>query len=232
MAGTPVVFLPGLLEDADAFAYQVERLREAAPCTVADLTRGESIAELAKEALKQAPAGKFALAGHSMGGYVALEILRQASARVDRLALLNTHARPDSPEATANRKRLMALAERDFPEVIRTLIPKLATEEHLPEISGAITEMALGCGKDAFLRQQRAIIGRIDSRPHLAAIACPTLVIAARHDALMPVDLLEELAHGIRGARLAIVEDSGHMAPLEQPEEVFGLLREWLDMAR
>ncbi len=167
-----------------------------------------------------------------MGGYVALEILRQASARVDRLALLNTHARPDSPEATANRKRLMALAERDFPEVIRTLIPKLATEEHLPEISGAITEMALGCGKDAFLRQQRAIIGRIDSRPHLAAIACPTLVIAARHDALMPVDLLEELAHGIRGARLAVVEDSGHMAPLEQPEEVFGLLREWLDMAR
>ena len=178
--------------------------------------------------MRQAPAGKLALAGHSMGGYVALEILRQAPERVDRLALLNTHARPDSPEATENRKRLMALAERDVPEVIRTLVPKLVLDNHLTDLSGAITEMALGCGKEAFLRQERAIIARIDSRPHLAAIRCPTLVVAARNDALMPVELLEELARGIRGARLAIVEDSGHMAPLEQPREVLDLLRGWL----
>ena len=229
MAATPVFFLPGLLEDADAFTYQVEQLRETAPCTVADLTRFESIADLAKDALRQAPAGKIALAGHSMGGYVALEVLRQAPQRVDRLALLNTNARPDSPEATANRKRLMALAERDFPEVIRTLIPKLALEEHLAELSGVITEMALGCGKEAFLRQERAIIARIDSRPHLAGIRCRTLVVAARHDALMPVELLEELARGIPKATLAIVEDSGHMASLEQPEKVTGLLRAWLE---
>src|SRR5258707_15717912 len=102
MAATPVFFLPGLLEDADAFAYQVERLRETAPCTVADLTRFESIAELAKDALRQASPGKIALAGHSMGGYVALEIMRQAPERIDRLALLNTNARPDSAESTAN----------------------------------------------------------------------------------------------------------------------------------
>ena len=232
MAATPVFFLPGLLEDADAFAYQVEQLREAAPCTVADLTRGESIADLAKDALRQAPAGKIALAGHSMGGYVALEILRQAPERVDRLALLNTHARPDSPEATDNRKRLMALAGRDFPEVIRTLLPKLVLEEHLTDLSGVITEMALACGKDAFLRQERAIIARIDSRPHLAAIRCRTLVVAARKDALMPVELLEELARGIPDARLAVVEDSGHMASLEQPGEVLELLRAWLAEAQ
>ena len=230
MAALPVVFLPGLLEDADAFEFQVGALREAAPCTVADLTTAASIADLAKDALRQAPAGRFALAGHSMGGYVALEMLRQAPGRVDRLALLNTHARPDSAEATENRKRLMALAENDFPGVIRALLPKLVVDKHLNDLSGPITEMALACGKEAFLRQERAIIGRIDSRPHLAAIRCRTLVVAARHDALMPMDLLEELARGIPGATLAIVEDSGHMAPLEQPQEVARLLREWMEI--
>lgn len=188
------------------------------------------MAELARQALAQAPQGPIAVAGHSMGGYVALEILRRAPERVTRVAFLNTHARPDSPESTENRMRLMALAEKDFPAVISTLMPKLMTEEHLrnDEITGTISEMALAVGKEGFLRQQRAIIGRMDSRPHLARIACRTLVVAARSDALMPVELLEELASGIPGATLAIVEDSGHMAPLEQPEEVTELLRGWL----
>ncbi len=164
-----------------------------------------------------------------MGGYVALEIMRQAPGRVDRLALLNTHARPDTAESTANRQRLMELAERDFPAVIRALLPKLVLEKHLDDLSGPITEMALACGKEAFLRQERAIIGRVDSRPHLGAIQCRTLVVAARHDALMPVEILEELAGGIRGATLAIVEDSGHLASLEQPEEVTRHLLAWLE---
>jgi pimeloyl-ACP methyl ester carboxylesterase len=188
------------------------------------------MAELARQALSQAPEGPLALAGHSMGGYVALEILRQAPERITRAAFLNTHARPDTPESTENRKRLMALAEKDFPGVISTLMPKLMTQEHLrnDEITAAVSEMALATGKEAFLRQQRAIIGRIDSRPHLARIACRTLVVAARDDQLMPVELLRELADGIPGATLAIVEDSGHIATLEQPEKVTGLLRGWL----
>jgi len=230
MAATPVLLLPGLLEDADAFGQQIEKLREFATFTVADLTRAETIAELARQALAQAPQGPVAVAGHSMGGYVALEILRQAPARVMRLALLNTNARPDSPEATENRRRLMALAEKDFPAVIATLLPKLMTEDHLRdmEITGTVSEMALAMGKDAFLRQERAIIGRIDSRAHLPGIACPTLVVAARNDALMPLELLQELAKGIPDATLAIVEDCGHMASLEQPEQVADLLRGWL----
>ena len=165
-----------------------------------------------------------------MGGYVALEVMRQAPARVDRLALLNTHARPDTPESTENRRRLMALAEQDFPQVIATLLPKLIHAEHAADsdITSLITEMALGTGKEAFLRQERAIIARIDSRPHLGAIRCPTMVVAARHDALMPVELLEELARGIPGAKLSIIEHSGHMTSLEQPEEVTALLSAWL----
>jgi pimeloyl-ACP methyl ester carboxylesterase len=231
MAIAPVFILPGLLEDADAFKAQVEALRARVPCSIADLTRSDTIAGLAQEALKEAPAGKFCLAGHSMGGYVALEIMRQAPERVARLALLNTHARPDTPEATENRKRLMELAEKDFAAVIQALMPKLMIEEHvrIDTMTGVISEMALGTGKEAFLRQQRAIIGRIDSRPHLAAIKCPTLVVAARGDLLMPVEILQELADGIPGAKLAIVENSGHMASIEQPEAVTKLLMEWVE---
>jgi pimeloyl-ACP methyl ester carboxylesterase len=230
MAATPVLLLPGLLEDADAFGRQLEGLRQLAAFTVADLTRADSMAELARQALAQAPPGPIALAGHSMGGYVALEILRQAPARITRVALLNTNARPDSPEATENRRRLMALAEKDFPAVITTLLPKLMTEGHLrdAEITGTVSEMALAIGKDAFIRQERAIIGRSDSRPHLSRIACRTLVIASRNDALMPVEVLQELADGIPGATLEVIEDCGHMASLEQPEKVTELLRAWL----
>jgi len=232
MAANPVVILPGLLEDADAFQHQIEHLRGLAACTVADLTRSDTIAGLAIEALRQAPAGAFALMGHSMGGYVALEILRQAPGRVSKLALLNTNARPDSPEGTENRRRLMALAEKQFESVITTLMPKLVTPGHLEDldITGTISEMALGVGKDAFIRQERAIIGRIDSRPHLAKIGCRATVIAAREDALMPLDVVEELARGIPRATFAVVEDSGHMASLEQPEEVAKLLEAWLEM--
>jgi pimeloyl-ACP methyl ester carboxylesterase len=230
MPQLPLLLLPGLLEDADVFEHQVKGLAGVA-VSAADLTRSDTIAALAGDALAQAPTGRFALAGHSMGGYVALEILRRAPERVERLALLNTHARPDSQESIENRRRLMALAERDFPAVSTELFPRLVAPEHLKEvgIGGKVTEMALGTGKEAFLRQQRAIIGRIDSRPHLAAIRCPTLVLAGRHDAIMPVEVLEELARGIPGARLEIIEHCGHLSPLEQPDIVTRLLREWLE---
>jgi len=222
--------LPGLLGDADAFGPQLEALRPRFECKVADLTGADTIAGLARDALGQAPQGRFALAGHSMGGYVALEMVRQAPERVAKLALLNTNARPDSAESAENRRRLIALAEKDFPAVIAALMPKLLSAKHQQEaaMTGLVTEMALGVGKERFARQERAIIGRIDSRPHLGRIRCPTLVVAAREDAIMPVEILEELARAIPGARLAIVEDSGHMASIEQPAEVTKLLEEWL----
>ena len=224
-----VFILPGLLEDADAFEAVIEGLRDVATCVVADLTRANTMAGLAKEALKQAPWEKFLLAGHSMGGYVALEVMRQAPQRVTGLALLNTNARPDTPESTENRRRLMALADRDFESVSTTLLPRLMTKEHLedPLLTGTIGQMALAVGKDSFKRQEEAIIGRIDSRPHLKDIRCPTLVIAASEDQLMPVAVLQEMADAIPGARLEVVEDSGHMTTLEHPERIVELLRDW-----
>jgi len=225
-----LLILPGLLEDADAFEALIAGTQDIAASFAADMTRADSIAGLAAEALKQAPDGPFMLAGHSMGGYVALEIVRQAPERVTRLALLNTNARPDSAESTENRRRLMALAERDFEGVINALMPKVLSASHQkdPVMTGMVAAMAHGVGKEAFKRQQQAIIGRVDSRPHLGAIRCPTCVVAAREDAIMPVEILEEMAKGIPGARLEIVEDSGHMASIEQPEEVVRILRDWI----
>lgn len=227
----PTVFiLPGLLEDADAFHAVMTGLAGVAAVRVADMTHASTIAGLAQDALRQAPEGPLHLVGHSMGGYVALEIMRTAPQRVTKLALLNTHARPDSAESTENRRRLMALAERDFEGVIQALMPRLMTPAHArdPALAGIISSMALAVGKEAFLRQEDAIIGRVDSRPHLKDIRVPTLVVAGRHDQLMPVDMLEELARGIAGAELAVIEDCGHMASMEQPREVIRLVRRWV----
>jgi pimeloyl-ACP methyl ester carboxylesterase len=226
-----LLFLPGLLEDAEAFQAIIEGLGPRVTPSVADLTRSDTIAGLARDALAQAPAETFALAGHSMGGYVALEVMRQAPQRVERLALLCTNARPDSPESTENRRRLMALAGRDFPAVIATLTQKLLTPEHLEDarLTGTLSEMALGVGVEAFRRQQQAIIGRPDSRPGLADIGCPTAVVAGADDAIMPLAVVKELADGIPGARLTVIADCGHMATLEQPDRVLEALVPWLE---
>lgn len=228
-----VLLLPGLLEDADAFEELIGGTRDIAVTIVADMTRADTIPGLARDALRQAPQGPLLVAGHSMGGYVALEIMRQAPERVARLALLNTHARPDTPESIDNRRRLMALADSDFEGVVNTLMPRLMTGEHLqdPVLTGIVAAMAHGVGKEAFKRQESAIIGRIDSRPHLKAIRCPTQVLAARNDAIMPVEILEELANGIPGAKLDVVEDCGHMAPIERPPEVTRIMRNWIQGA-
>ena len=225
-----LLILPGLLEDADAFHALMIGVRGDADVRVADMTHGDSIAALAQDALRQAPEGPLHLLGHSMGGYVALEILRTAPQRIASLALLNTNARPDSAESTENRRRLMALAERDFPGVIQALLPKLMTEAHAkdPALAGIISSMALAVGKEAFARQQTAIIGRIDSRPHLGAIRVPTLVLAGRDDKIMPVEMLEELAGCIAGSRLVVIDDCGHMASMERPRTVIRAVREWL----
>ena len=226
----PLFILPGLLEDADGFKQVIEALADTARCTVADLTHADTIPDMARDALRQAPAGRFNLAGHSMGGYVALEIMRQDPKRVERLALLNTNARADSAESTENRRRLVALADTDFEAVLAAMMPKLMTEEHLadPVRTGIIGAMKMAIGPEAFKRQQAAIMARVDSRPRLGDIHCPTLVIAGREDALMPVEWLEELAAGIPRAHLEIIEKCGHMAALEKPAQVAELLRKWL----
>lgn len=163
-----------------------------------------------------------------MGGYVALEVMRQAPDRIERLALLNTHARPDTPEATANRRRLMDLAGKDFPAVIQALLPKLVRPEHLEALGGTITEMALATGKEAFLRQEEAIIGRIDSRPHLGAIRCPTLVVVGEQDPGTPPAMARVIHERIGGSQLLVIPDAMHCAVVEHSEYFLSALLRFL----
>lgn len=227
-----LILLPGLLNDARLWQHQADALMDIANVSVADLTRSDTIEGLAADVLEQAPAGMFALGGLSMGGYVALEVMRQAPERVMTLALIDTSARPDTPEATANRHRLIEIAQTDFAAVPRELMQKLLYPPHLDDdgIVACVTEMAATVGKDAFVRQQHAIMGRIDSRPTLDRIVCPTLLLCGREDAITPVEVHEEMAALIPRATLTIVEHCGHLSALEQPEAVTEALRTLLQV--
>ena len=227
----PLALLPGLLCDARLWAPQVAALADLAEPRVADFTTQSSVGEMAESVLTMMPP-RFALAGLSMGGYVAFEILRRAPERVLRLALLDTRADRDSEEQTARRRGLIQLAEKgEFKGVTPRLLPLLIHEARLADESlvGVVTSMAEAVGKAAFLRQQQAIMGRADSRPTLVRISCPTLVLCGRDDALTPVDKHTAMAAGIRDARLVVVEHCGHLSTIERPEAVNQAMRAWLE---
>ncbi|MDP9426501.1 MAG: alpha/beta hydrolase [Actinomycetota bacterium] len=232
MTPPALVLVPGLLCDERLWRHQTEGLQDlAGPILVPGVTGQDSVQEMARSVLEAAPE-QFALAGLSMGGYVALEIVRQAPARVEALALLDTSARPDTPEQTKTRLALIEVArDGGFDEVWRTLLPKIVHPERVedPGIVTAVGEMARSVGPEGFERQERAIIGRPDSRGDLRGIACPTLVLCGRDDPLTPLPLHEELADGIPGARLHIVDRCGHLSALERPEEITRAMREWLE---
>jgi len=226
----PLILLPGLLCDAALWHAQVEGLGTVAKPFVVDLTQDDSLAGMARQALAEAPPS-FALAGLSMGGYVDQEIMRQAPERVAKLALLDTSARADTPEQTARRRGLIEFSEKgDFRGVTPRLLPLFihpARHEDKP-LTEVITGMAERVGKEAFLRQQKAIMGRPDGREDLRRIACPTLVLCGRQDALTPLALHEEIAGLVPGAKLVVVEDCGHLSTLEKPGTVTAALRQWL----
>lgn len=225
----PTVLVPGLACTPDLFGSQTGALWARASVTVASTRRGDTMAEIAATILADAPP-RFGLAGLSMGGYLCLEIMRQAPGRVDRLALLDTSARPDTGEQTKARRDLIARARAGaFETVLAETAPRLLHPDHRddPELIGLQMRMGLAVGVEGYVRQQTAIIGRIDSRPHLADIASPTLVIVGDQDALTPPDRAEEMARAIPGARLEIVAGAGHLSTLEQPDVVDRLLIDW-----
>jgi len=227
----PIVLVPGLLTSPRLFTEQLPTLWQHGPVTIAGTTRDDTIAALASRILADAPP-RFALAGLSMGGYICFELVRQAPDRVARLALLDTTARPDTPELTRRRHAQIALARGGrFAEVADQQFPLLIhpSRQSDPAVRELVRLMASEIGAEAFIRQQRAIIGRVDSRPGLGAIGCPTLVLVGDGDQLTPPELSVELAGAIPGARLVVVAGSGHLTPLDQPEEVTKALVEWLE---
>jgi pimeloyl-ACP methyl ester carboxylesterase len=227
---TPIVLVPGLLCSAEIFEPQVAALWPYGPVTVASTLTGSTMAEIAASILSAAPP-RFALAGISMGGYLSFEILRQAPERVLKLALLDTSARPDTPEQTANRRAILARAEReDFQKLAVTVLTAIFHPAHQddPQLRAVAKRMIAAVGLDGFQRQTEAIIGRLDSVPGLSAIQVPTLVLVGDGDALTPVDRAQEMVEAIPGARLVVVKDCGHGSTLEQPEAVNRALIDWI----
>lgn len=226
----PLILLPGQLCDEALWQPQIQALADQADIAVADLTLDDSVSAMA-ERLLTAAAPSFAVAGLSLGGYVALEIVRRAPHRVTRLALLNTSARADAEGQSAARERSVRAAQIGaFKGVTPRFLPTVLHPEHAadPVIGPIVLEMTERVGRTAFERQQYAAIGRSDNRALLPRIMVPTLIIGGRQDRITPPPLQEEIATGIAGARLEILDVCGHLSPLEQPEAVNRLMLEWL----
>jgi pimeloyl-ACP methyl ester carboxylesterase len=201
----PLILAPGLLCTARLFQPQAEGLADFASVAVADTTRFDNVGDAAAAILAAAPP-RFALGGLSMGGYVAFEVLRRAPERVRGLALIDTSARPDTSEQIARRTDLIALAQRGtFKGVTAQLLPMLIHPDRLDDeaLTGIIFEMAEAVGQEAFIRQQKAIMARPDSRPVLPNIGCPTLVLVGADDRLTPPAIAREMAAALPGAILS-----------------------------
>lgn len=234
MAPIPLLLLPGLLCDARLWRDQAAGLADIAEATVADLTLDDNLPAMARRALAAMPE-RFALAGLSMGGYVAFEILRQAPSRVLRLCLFDTSARPDAPEQARRRRGLMSLARTGrFRGVTPRLLPQLVHPDRVsdPVLTAEVMAMADRVGQDAFLRQQAAILARPDSRPDLPRLSIPATVAVGEGDQLTPPELAREMASLIPGAELRLVAESGHLPPMERPEAATEILRRWLTKER
>ena len=228
----PVVLVPGLTCTARLYADQIPALWQFGPVMVADHRRDDSMANIAQRILAAAPPS-FALAGLSMGGFIAFEIMRQAPERVVKLALLDTSSRPDAPEQTERRRVLMGIAkEGRYAEIPEQAFPLYVHRNRHGDqaLKRIVREMAQATGLEAYLRQQQAILSRPDSRPSLATISCPTLVLVGEGDEATPPELAREIAAGIRQSRLVVVPDSGHLSTLEQPTAVTKALVEWLKL--
>lgn len=226
----PILLVPGLVSSPRIYAPVIPALWRFGPVTIANHIRDDNMGAIARRILAEAPP-RFALAGHSMGGYIAFEIMRQAPDRVAKLALINTQARPDTPEATARRRALMARAQNgEYHAVLDELFagfvhPSRQGDAALRQL---VHDMGDDVGPQDFIRQQTAVMSRPDSRPALAWIRCPTLVLTGDEDNTIPNALSVEMANGIHGAKLVILQDCGHLPQPEQPQATCDALAEWM----
>ncbi len=220
----PLILLSGLLSNRILWEHQNRYLSDIASIQIisSSLSTPE---EMVQAILDKAPP-KFSLAGHSMGGWLCLEIMRVAPSRVNRLCLLNTTAQMDSEEKKKRRQQMIQNAEKgQFPKIAKEIADAFVVNQ---SVKNNVEKMFLEVGKDAFIHQQKSMLIREESQSILTHISCPTLVIHAAQDKNFSLEEHKELANQIQNAKLAVIEDSGHMSPMEMPQAVTTLLRFWL----
>ncbi|MGV3569643.1 MAG: alpha/beta fold hydrolase [Ramlibacter sp.] len=224
----PVLLLvPGMLNDASVWEDVAAELRPFADVRIAAPVQ-ESIPAMAAAAwalVDDLPAdAPLVIAGFSLGGYVAIEMLSAQQRPVQAAALVSTSARPESPESAATREKTIAAMGRDFPRVVDGVL-QFGTDAPSAELTARLRAMMLGVGAATAIRQNRAIMARADHRPALAKLTLPVAVLVGRHDRITPPELSRESAALLPNAKLEVIEGAGHMLPAEQPRAVAAALR-------
>ena len=233
MTNEPLVLLPGRLCDARLFEHQVSDLAKLCEVTVGNITKADSLEEMARQVLASAPS-RFALAGLSLGGIVALEITRQAPGRVTRLALLDANPGGNTSQQLEEFKAQTRQALRSPDDFLRLttdfFYPQMVHPARLEDdaLKKKVVEMALAVGPAAFLRQNKALESRKARWDDLSAINCPALVLSGRVDRVCPLAIQATMTRLIGGAKQVIIENCGHLSTLEQPRQVTEALKEWL----
>jgi len=235
-AAACLVLVPGLACDAAVWTAMQAALPASVQPWIAEGALQDDIGDMARTLLRDAPAERFALAGHSLGGRIALEVMRQAPQRVSHLALLDTGWQPRAGgEAGAReqtqRDELVEIARREGMRAVgERWAPGMLHADRLGDaVHDEVLAMVARQSVERFAAQQTALLARPDAADVLARIHCPTLVLCGRQDGWAPLERHEEMARRIAGARLAVVEDSGHMSPMEQPAAVAAELVAWLE---
>jgi pimeloyl-ACP methyl ester carboxylesterase len=224
-----IVMIPGLGSDAAVWQPTIDRMGSTVSCHVGDTLSDDTLAGMAARILNDAPR-HFALAGVSMGGMVALEIMKAAPDRVTKLALIDTNARADTPEQSAQRRAANAaiLETDDLARFAGQAINYMIDASAEQDVRRAMVDMALRVGAAAYVRQNSAMIVRSDLRAVLPTVKLPTLVAVGENDAMTPLACSQEICDGIAGARLEVIEKCGHLPPIEKPNKLAKLLREHL----
>jgi pimeloyl-ACP methyl ester carboxylesterase len=236
MAKTPLLLVPGLLCSPRLFARQIAALSDVAEIVVPDwrvapLSIWDSWTSAARWVVDRIPAENFALAGLSLGGMLAVEIMQIAAERVTKLALLDTTMRgQNEAERAVRRARIRLAQEGNFELVLGLQMARFIPPYRLPD-KKLVDEVMAMCGEtgvEIYKRQEEMAAVRADRRPDLPRIKCPTIVVCGRDDAATPLFLSEEIAASIAGSELIVIEKCGHLITLEKPEETNAILRRWL----
>jgi pimeloyl-ACP methyl ester carboxylesterase len=228
---TSTVIVPGLGSSARTHLDILPGLWRHGPVMVASHTRDDTIVAMARRVLEEAPVRPFALIGHSLGGYIVLEMMRQQPQRVAKLLLMNTQARLDPPEVTQRRLATIEMIRQGkFEEAMEANFPMLVHPSRVDDetLKERMRLTRQDTGPEVYLRHQAAIMSRIDSRPSLKDIRVPTLVVSGDADRLISNEYSREMAELIPRAKLEILAQCGHLSPMEQPEALVEVMDEWL----